>query len=377
MFVKKGIALFLAALLLTTSVLGVDVSARSAVLLDRETGEVLFEKNAREQLPMASTTKIMTALCAIENGALSDAVTITPEMTNIEGSSMYLKPGEVVSLEDLLYGLMLNSGNDAAVAIAIHISGSCDNFAKLMNETAKRIGLTDTSFQNPNGLDAAGHYTTAYDLARLSAYALKNETFQKIVSTQSTRVGDYDNGTPRYLVNHNKLLKIYEGADGVKTGFTKKSGRCLVSSATRAGLQLVAVTLNAPNDWNDHKTMLDYGFENYEWRELVAPQGLTYDLPVTGGVSGTVRVSNLTGLSVALPKNGGEQPVVTVYLPRFAYAPVQMGQKAGWAEVTLPGGEIQTVDLFYSEGVEQRQIKKGLLRKLEDLYNDICMKLFG
>ncbi len=249
------------------------VSAKAAVLLEQSTGTVLAGKNETRKLPMASTTKIMTAIVALEHGNLDDVVTVSKAAAYTEGSSMYLHVGEQLPLESLIYGLMLNSGNDAAIAIAEHISGSVSAFAALMNETAKKIGAKDTSFQNPNGLDAEGHYTTAYDLALITRYGMKNERFRQIVQAK-TKTVDLD-GKPngRVLVNHNKMLKFYPGCDGVKTGFTKKSGRCLVSSATRDGMQLIAVTLHAPDDWNDHTHLLNYGFDTYQlWQPDIPVQ---------------------------------------------------------------------------------------------------------
>ncbi len=249
------------------------VSAKAAVLVEQSTGEVLWGKNETQKLPMASTTKIMTAIVALEHGTLSDLVTVSKAAAYTEGSSMYLHVGEQLSLESLLYGLMLNSGNDAAIAIAEHISGSVPAFAALMNQTAKKIGAKNTSFQNPNGLDAEGHYTTAYDLALITRYGMEKEQFREIVKAK-TKTVDLD-GKPngRVLSNHNKMLKFYPGCDGVKTGFTKKSGRCLVSSATRDGMQLIAVTLHAPDDWQDHTNLLNYGFDTYQlWQPDIPMQ---------------------------------------------------------------------------------------------------------
>lgn len=227
----------------------VGVSAKSAVLIETSADRIVYRKNADEKLPMASTTKIMTAICAIENtDDLDRKITVADCAVGVEGSSIYLKHGEHLSVRELVYGLMLSSGNDAAVAIACAVSGDVQRFAALMNETAKKIGVQNTSFKNPNGLDEEGHYTTAYDLARIASYALKNDEFKKIVSTYTTTIPYEGYSYDRRLKNHNKLLKLYDGCIGIKTGFTKKSGRCLVSAAERDGAVLVAVTLNAPDD---------------------------------------------------------------------------------------------------------------------------------
>ena len=208
---------------------------------------------------MASTTKIMTALVAIESSPLDKNVMISDMAIGTEGSSLYLKKGEIMSMSDLLMGLMLRSANDAAAAIAYEISGSIEAFADKMNEKAASIGVTDTHFTNPHGLDDENHYTTAADLAIITAEALKNDTFLEIVSTEKCIIKNFD-GEARLLTNHNKLLSLYDGAIGVKTGFTKKSGRCLVGAAERDGMRLIAVTINAPDDWNDHEALFDFGF---------------------------------------------------------------------------------------------------------------------
>ena len=233
------------------------ISAKSAVLYDANSERFLYEKNADERRGMASTTKIATAIVVIESGRLDETVTITKEMTGIEGSSLYLKTNEQMTVKELLYGLMLRSANDASVALAIHLYGSVEEFVLKMNELCSRIGLCNTHFQNPHGLDGEEHYTTARELALLSAYAEQNEVFREIAGTKSIRIGEGENR--RLLTNHNKMLTMYEGVSGIKTGFTKKCGRTLVTSLYNGTAHLVCVTLNAPDDWNDHKTLLNYG----------------------------------------------------------------------------------------------------------------------
>lgn len=239
------------------------LSARSAVLIDGASGRLLYEKNGFEKLSMASTTKIMTAILAIENCGMDDVVTISSTASGVEGSSLWLEVGEKLSVEQLLYGLMLNSGNDAAVALAEQVSGTVDDFVKLMNNKARELGMFNTSFETPNGLDSDDHYTTAYDMAIMTRYAMTLPDFRKIVGTKNAAIPWADNPWDRSLKNHNKLLWQYEGCTGVKTGYTKKSGRCLVSAAMRDGRELIAVTLNAPDDWNDHTKLLDYGFNDF------------------------------------------------------------------------------------------------------------------
>ena len=237
------------------------VSAESAVLVSAD-GVILYEKNARERRGMASTTKIMTALVAIENLSLDDIVSF-PAEAQAEGSSAYFAPGENVSVRDLLYALMLRSANDAAACIAITAAGSIEGFARMMNERAADIGLCDTHFDNPHGLDSDTHYSTALDMARLTIEALKNPTFREIVSTKVYVCRSLSDGYDRTFQNHNRLLGR-DGIFGVKTGFTRACGRCLVTACERDGRTLVAVTLSAPDDWKDHTELYDYGFERYD-----------------------------------------------------------------------------------------------------------------
>nr|WP_237700194.1 D-alanyl-D-alanine carboxypeptidase family protein [Caldalkalibacillus thermarum] len=241
-----------------------NVSAQAAILIDAESKRVLFEKNAYEPLRIASITKIMTAIVALEHGDLKDVVTASKNACSVEGSSIYLRPGEKMTLEDLLYGLILRSGNDAAVAIAEHIGGSVEGFVFLMNQKAEELGMEQTVFNNPHGLDThEEHYSTAYDMALLTAYALQNETFATIASTRKKTAPLEGEKWDRVWYNKNRLLSMYPYADGVKTGYTQRAKRTLVSSATKDGHRLIAVTLNAPDDWNDHINMFEYGFQHY------------------------------------------------------------------------------------------------------------------
>ncbi|GJM80038.1 hypothetical protein HMSSN139_25340 [Paenibacillus sp. HMSSN-139] len=239
------------------------IHAQAAAVIDVTSGRLLYSLHGDEQLPIASLTKIMTAIVAIEHGKLSDTVTVGRNAYAKEGSSIYLHLGEEMSLENMLYGLMLRSGNDAATAIAEHVGGSEEGFVYLMNEKAKLLGLTHTHFQNPHGLDAKGHYSSANDLAKLTSYALKNPHFKEIVRTPSKNAPNPNDPWDYKWLNKNKMLRFYDGADGVKTGYTKIAKRCLVSSATRGGQQIAVITLNDGDDWNDHRKLLDYGFANF------------------------------------------------------------------------------------------------------------------
>lgn len=333
------------------------VSARRAYVLDAVSGRELFSRNEDQRSLIASTTKIMTALIICEQCNVLDRMRIPKEAVGIEGSSMYLKEGEVLTLQELLYGLMLSSGNDAAVALAIYCGGTVEGFAELMNDKARILGLTGTHFENPNGLDSPGHYSTARDLAVLAAYAMKNPIFYKTVSAKSVKVGE------RCLTNHNKLLWKLEGADGVKTGFTKAAGRILVSSATRQGRRIIGVTIDAPDDWNDHCQLLNDGFTRYQDRQIVQAGQCVGTLTVLGGESGCVQVLAAEDFSYALAQ--GESPVLVLPGPGFVYAPAVAGADAGFAYVLINGNAIGKVPVVYGGTVEQNAAEqKGFWRRL-------------
>lgn len=339
-----------------------DISAVSAVLIEAESGEIIYEKDAHTRRGMASTTKIMTALCAIESMDMDTCVTVPPEAAGVEGSSVYLKAGEKITLEDLLYAMMLASANDAAAAIAIAVSGSIEAFAELMNAKAAELGLCDTHFENPHGLDGAGHYTTAYELAKIAACALKNEAFARIVSTVKHTVPAGEGSQARTIVNHNRLLSRYEDIIGVKTGFTKKCGRTLVSAARRGGVTLVCVTLNDGNDWQDHRAMLDHGFGLYESERLCEAGGLCFTLPVVGGEAQSVDCTNKEELCAVLPKAHGKITMKTE-LPRFIYAGQKKENPIGKVRFFCGGRELGSVPLYLKEETAKKEGKKGLFAK--------------
>ncbi len=321
------------------------VSAEKAILLDAATGRVLYDKNADQQSLIASTTKIMTALVVCEQCNVLDRVRIPQEAVGIEGSSMYLRAGEVLTVQELLYGLMLSSGNDAAVALAIYCGGTVSGFAQLMNDKARALGLQNTHFENPNGLDAPGHYSTARDLAVLAACAMENPIFYKTVSAKTVTVGE------RYLRNHNKLLWRVEGADGVKTGYTKAAGRILVSSATRAGRRLIAVTINAPDDWNDHAQLLGQGFVGFTPQRLVTAGTCLGLAEIAGGVCGYAELLAEEDFDYSLAE--GEEVTILLPKPGFVYAPVVEGAEAGFAHICVDGKSVGKVPLVYGCTVEQ------------------------
>ena len=333
------------------------VSARRAYVLDAVSGRELFVRNPDERSLIASTTKIMTALIVCEQCNVLDRMRIPKEAVGIEGSSMYLKEGEVLTLQELLYGLMLSSGNDAAVALAIYCGGTVEGFAELMNDKARNLGLTGTHFENPNGLDSPGHYSTARDLAKLAAYAMKNPIFYKTVSAKSVRIGE------RCLTNHNKLLWKLEGADGVKTGFTKAAGRILVSSATRQGRRIIGVTIDAPDDWNDHCQLLNEGFARYQDRQIVQAGQRVSVQEVLGGDARRIEVLAAEDFSYALAAE--ECPQLVLPGPGFVYAPAVEGAEAGFAYVLINGTVIVKVPVVYGATVEQEaEEQKGFWQKL-------------
>ena len=304
------------------------LSARSAAVIECTSGEIVFAKNEDERLPMASTTKIMTALTVISTCRLSDTVTVPKEACGIEGSSVYLREGECFTVEELLYALMLASANDAATALAIHAKGSVEAFAEEMNRQAEALGLSDTHFTNPHGLNDKDHYTTAKELAIISAHAAKNETFRKICSTKKTVIKRDSKESARLLTNHNKMLSLYDGAFGIKTGFTKISGRCLVSGAEKNGLSFIAVTLNAPDDWNDHKAMLDLAFSLYEKRVLLKKGEISITLPLVGSLQSSVLCTNTEDICVIVPRGLSDIERI-VEIKRFEFAPIDKGEQVG------------------------------------------------
>lgn len=352
---KKVFTAILLCFAFVFQVMAVETSAKSAILFDANTGSVLYEKNANEKRPIASTTKIMTAIITIERGNLGDIVEVKPEQEGVEGTSLYLKAGEKISVKTLLYGLMLRSGNDAAETLARYVSGDMESFVKLMNEKANALGMKNTNFENPHGLPNENHYSSAYDMALLTAYAMKNEMFKTIVSSKTYA------SEGRSFRNHNKLLDMREEIDGVKTGFTKAAGRCLVSSSEKDGMRLVAVTLFDPDDWDDHLKLYDFGFNNFK-NVKICGQGQTMaKLPIAG--YGRISVASESDFSVTAKK---EDKIETqIYLPRFRYAPVKKGEKMGELQIIKNGDVIKTVELIADEEVNLPR-EKGFFERILD-----------
>lgn len=314
---------------------GPEVSAQSAVVLTADTGAVLFEKDGHTPRPVASTTKIMTALLALEAAQEQGdpLVDITQEMVAVEGSSMGLQAGDSISLTGLAAGMLLASGNDAANAAALYLDGSLESFAARMNQRAAALGMEDTHFVTPSGLDGEdaqglGHLSTAYDMALLARAALEDQAFRQLCSSPSLAVEFAEPVKRVTYTNHNKLLAQYQGCVGVKTGFTKEAGRCLVSAAERDGALLIAVTLNAPNDWQDHTALLDYGFSQMEPYQL-AGGDVRLTVPVVGSPVEVVSLRGSNGGEVTLPLGQGAQVERVVHAPKFLYAPVEAGEQVG------------------------------------------------
>ena len=355
LFATAAAAIVAAAVLLPVRVEA--ISARRAYVLDTVSGRALYEKNPDEQSLIASTTKIMTALIVCEQCNVLDRMRIPKEAVGIEGSSMYLREGEVLTLQELLYGLMLSSGNDAAIALAIYCGGTVEGFAQLMNDKARVLGLKDTHFENPNGLDMPGHYSTARDLAVLAAYAMENPIFAKTVSAKTLKIGE------RYLTNHNKLLWQVAGADGVKTGYTKAAGRILVSSAVRDGRRIVAVTIDDPADWEDHARLLEEGFSRFAQRSILREGDCVDILDVVGGETHQVQLLAAEDFSYALAAE--EEPQIVFPGPGFVYAPAVEGAEAGFAYVLIGGRQVGRVPVVYGQTVEQEpEEEKTLWQKL-------------
>ncbi len=376
---KKIISVFLSAVMLsafTTQIYAtenVSLSAKAAVLIDAQTGVVILAKNENSMLPMASTTKIMTTLLTIESGELDEIYDIPDEALLTEGSSMGLHFGERVSKRELCYGMMLPSGNDAANTSALLISGSFEAFSRKMNSRAAELGMMNSNFVTPSGLHDDEHYSTAYDMALLTREALKNELFSEICGTKSVTISSEGFETDKYLVNTNRLLSKYQYCIGVKTGFTDEAGRCLVSAAEKDGVKLIAVTFNAPDDWNDHIKMYSLGFDHAKSVKLV---GFTerFMLNAVGGEKNTIECMlsespECTAVNGSLPDISEE-----IFLPEFVYAPILKGDTVGYVSYKLDGEEICRRNI---EAAEVCSYKVG--KKEKSVYCriiDLLKKLF-
>ncbi len=345
----------------------VSTSARSAVLVNADTGEIIYSQNSRERLPMASTTKIMTALLLCEEGNMEKEITVTDKMVRVEGTSMGLLGGDKVTHKALLYGMLLASGNDAANVTAYALGGSIDGFVGMMNTRARELGLSDTHFDTPSGLDGDEHYTTAEDLAKLACVCMENSLFAAAAASKSVTL---EYGNPPYrrtLTNHNKLLKTFDGAIGVKTGFTKKAGRCLVSCAERDGKRVIAVTLKDPNDWADHTALLEYGLEKIQ-TTIITPEQSQITIPLISSEKSELEVE-IEEFSVSSLDTAGF--TCQVNLPKFLYAPVKKGEVIGNVVYYKNNGEIARRDIVSPETALRITPKKGFYKKFKEGFKSI------
>lgn len=351
---RKGAALLAGCLCLsllfppsTTEAEALSVSAGGAALIEAHSGRVLYESGGHTPLPMASTTKIMTALVALEHGRLEDMLTVPKEAEGTEGSSMYLKAGEKLSLEDLLYGLMLPSGNDAAVTIALHFGGSIEGFADMMNEKARELGCENTHFANPHGLHAPDHYTSALDLCTIARAAMEREDFAAIVHAQYHKTST--GAQVRTLKNKNKTLWNFEGGCGVKTGFTKKAGRCLVFAAKQEGMLLIGTVLNCPDMWQEAFSLLTYGFDTYALKTLKDASVPLKEIKVEGGVKKTLPAVLKTGILYPIRKDGTEAVAWQLSLPHRLEAPIEAGAVIGELTLCLNGVPVVSREILAAE----------------------------
>lgn len=328
------------------------LAAECAVLMEAATGRVLYSHNCHARRYPASTTKILTALVVLENCRLDDVVTVPKEAVGVEGSSIYLSLGERLTVEELLYGLMLRSGNDAATALAIHTAGNIDAFAVLMNKKAEELGCMDSSFVNPSGLPSTQHYTTAYDLGLIACAAMANSTFATIVSTTKKVIPWEGREYDRVLINENKMLYNYDGANGIKTGYTKAAGRCLVSSATKNGMTLVAVVLNSQPMYADCSAMLDHGFENYRMTPLFDKKEYEGTLPVKDGFVPSVDYVINDEICYPLSDDDEISLTATVYDPH-PRAPIEQGTSLGELTISLNRDILYTLPMVAADSIGQ------------------------
>ncbi|SDD37748.1 D-alanyl-D-alanine carboxypeptidase DacB [Sporomusa acidovorans DSM 3132] len=331
-----------------------DLTAKAAIVMEASTGKVLYSRNAEERRYPASTTKIITLITALEYGKLDDVVTASQNAATTEGSSLWLLPGEQLTLLDMLYGIMLVSGNDATVAVAEHISGSVDVFAKLMTEKAHSIGAVNSNFVNTSGLPDERHYTTAHDLAKIAAYGYKNPLFTQIVSTQHKIIPWPGKEHDRDLYNENRMLWLYDGANGVKTGYTDAAGRCLVSAANRNGVQLVAVVLDSERMWDDSIKLLNYGFAQLKPVPVVHKGDILKTVKISEGKTGNVKLVADQDIVLPMADNEHDQFSTVIDAPNKMNAPVAAGQKIGTVKVLYNNVEVANADLLADQQVERK-----------------------
>ncbi len=350
----------------------ITVNATGAILLDSETGRILWEKNARLPLPMASTTKIMTALLTLEKGNLEDKVKVSRRASLAPKVKMFLQEGEEIPLKGLLYALMLQSSNDAAVAIAEHIGGSVEEFCNMMTQRARELGAMDTVFETPNGLDKGDHHSTAYDLALITRFALQNQDLIQIITTPE--ITAESSRTSYTIINKNRLLREYAGAIGVKTGFTGKAGHCFVGAAKRDGMQLISVVLASgwgekgkEQKWRDTKALLNFGFDNFKYVDVIEAKKRVGRIPVTRAKEEDIEFYLAEGLVLPLMEDELSQVHVKYVLPEKLLAPVKENQVIGFAEVYLNDEVIKEIKLLASQAVKRHDFET-YIREIMDYW---------
>lgn len=329
---------------------GISVSAKACILIEAKTGRVIFSKNANTKLSVASTTKIMTTLLCLESGGLDEQFVVDSEAIKIEGSTMGLTEGDIVTKRALCYGMLLPSGNDAANSTAIKIGGTYENFARLMNERAKEIGMTRTCFVTPSGLEAAGSGSSAADMALLTREALRNPEFREICSQKSAKLSFGNPPYERWLTNTNKLLGMYSGVIGVKTGFTDEAGRCLISACERNGVTLICVTLNASNDWQDHINLYNNGFSLVNPKVIGQTDSLNID--VVGSEMDNISVGTEDTITIGMIGDENDKITTKAILPPFVYAPITIGDEVGKLEFYYEDKYIDNIPLYMLESTE-------------------------
>ncbi len=349
-----------------------EISAKAAVLISADTGEIVYSLNCNQKLPMASTTKIMTTMLCLESGNLYEEFKVDGDAIMVEGSSMGLQKGDIVTKYALCCGMLLPSGNDAANATAVKLAGSLENFAVMMNDKAKELGLSRTWFVTPSGLEGEGHGSSAYDMAILAREALKNDIFREICSSPSIKLEFGNPPYTRWLKNTNKLLTMYDGVYGVKTGFTDEAGRCLVSACERDGIDLICVTLNDRNDWNDHMAMYDYGFETVHNIKLNIPENLSVNIAGAekDRLSLTAGDDSVTVTAFSANPEDFEYQVISA---PFVYAPIKSGDETAQLSISYNGREVRRIPLFAGENAPVKIVKKS--HKKISIFKKITQKL--
>jgi D-alanyl-D-alanine carboxypeptidase (penicillin-binding protein 5/6) len=367
-----SLMLMFSVLHLTWAAEGPEITAQSALLMDFTTGRILYQKDAYAQASPASTTKILTALVALERGDLQQKITVSGTASKTEGSSIYLYEGETHTLEELLYGVLLSSGNDAALAVAEGLAGNEARFSEWMNEKARSLGALSSSFKNCNGLPKEGHYTTAYDLALITRYALNNPVFDSIVKTKKKGILWPGRDHDKILFNHNKLLWCYRYADGVKTGYTREAGKCLVASATKNGHRLIAVVFNSKLMYDDSRRLFDYGFAKYQLINLVSSRENLGSIDVVSGIKTQVPVLPSRPLTMLFPKGMEKRIKVALEMRKFIEAPVERMQHVGEIQVKLGNEILDRVAVVAAENVP----RKSFLRKILDWVKGIFSPIY-